>query len=411
NHNFTFSYTNQLDFYYFSPLSIEFPLTRDIYLLNWNSKITIQNFVFKPRVNYTINKIKGWLNNTLSLPDWRMQFLSCNFDVESENDEYYFGGGVGVNYFGIQNDFNNKADKSSLLKFYSKFEIKLGKEFLPVIDLFMSLQENKYYGKFATSFLWLINNNQYLKGSISYSENPYIDEQNYSFWQNKNIFHYNYENNNILSSQKQKITTLDFEYTPANFSEFKLSLDAGYRFFSNFYIEDYRFFYIPAYENFAVEIIKPESNSGKVIYGKISLGIKIFNEITSAVDYLYQKYVDGNDNFKNNWEVLPNHSLICTLLFEMSQSFSIQTSMRYTSSSNWINYHDIEGISYGKYSSRLNPKTLIDVSIQKWMWRKRIWLNLVIRNLLKQKEIYHPIGADLGMRFFFQANIYLDSIL
>lgn len=53
------------------------------------------------------------------------------------------------------------------------------------------------------------------------------------------------------------------------------------------------------------------------------------------------------------------------------------------------------------------PLRRIDVSMEKWMWQRRLRLELVYRNLLNERERYHPFGAQWNLRWHVSASLIL----
>jgi len=82
--------------------------------------------------------------------------------------------------------------------------------------------------------------------------------------------------------------------------------------------------------------------------------------------------------------------------------------LSYLSSSNWIDYQNIDGKSCVlgrinvKYSSTVKKATIFDLQFQKWLWRRRLQASLLLRNVWDKNYRYHPIGASFDLGFYVQ---------
>jgi hypothetical protein len=49
----------------------------------------------------------------------------------------------------------------------------------------------------------------------------------------------------------------------------------------------------------------------------------------------------------------------------------------------------------------------VDASLEKWMWRRRLRVQLLFRNILNTPERYHPYGAQWNLRWHLLASLVL----
>ena len=59
-----------------------------------------------------------------------------------------------------------------------------------------------------------------------------------------------------------------------------------------------------------------------------------------------------------------------------------------------------------KYSNLVGRSIVIDLGIQKWLFKRKINTNLFLRNVFNQKKRYHPIGASFDLTLYFHITYY-----
>jgi hypothetical protein len=134
---------------------------------------------------------------------------------------------------------------------------------------------------------------------------------------------------------------------------------------------------------------------------------KINNSLKNKIYFEYSKLL-GNDN--NFHKMFPSVRLNYRLTYQPVANFSLWAMFKYQSSVYWHSFGNIRQQSDGRYNASLPGIMRLDLAINKWLWKKRIKTSLLFNNLLNRKEIYHPIGASMDLRFFIQMEIYFNLL-
>jgi hypothetical protein len=82
--------------------------------------------------------------------------------------------------------------------------------------------------------------------------------------------------------------------------------------------------------------------------------------------------------------------------------------LRYQSAIFWLDYQDIEWQSEERYTADLSEVISWDLAINKWIWDKKIKVDVILRNIFDHQNPYFPIGASLDLRFYVQAELYFN---
>jgi hypothetical protein len=84
------------------------------------------------------------------------------------------------------------------------------------------------------------------------------------------------------------------------------------------------------------------------------------------------------------------------------RDFRLSTIAAFTGGSRWLVFGSSPGAS-----ASVPPIRRIDASMEKWMWQRRLRLELVYRNLLNEPERYHPFGAQWNLRWHVSGSLIL----
>jgi hypothetical protein len=84
------------------------------------------------------------------------------------------------------------------------------------------------------------------------------------------------------------------------------------------------------------------------------------------------------------------------------RDFRLSAIADFTSGTRWSVFTSATGAAVA-----VPPLRRIDASMEKWMWQRRLRLELVYRNLLNEPERYHPFGAQWNLRWHVSASLTL----
>jgi hypothetical protein len=124
--------------------------------------------------------------------------------------------------------------------------------------------------------------------------------------------------------------------------------------------------------------------------------------------YRYAIPIGKNGLFSKIRDEIPESLFIYRITYKPVKNFSIWVMCKYVSTTFWTDFKDIDQQSDGLYSSHLSDIFLIDIAINKWMWKRQIKVDLILRNLFNNKNISYPIGASPNLRFYAQAEMYFN---
>lgn len=414
-HNLIFNYTEADGFYFSRQFGNEIPGKR-IYKhigLDGNFKLNRQI-----RINYYITTGSNSLLN-------RDEKIDLTYDLEVNStrgrleglytgDNFNARLGISYNkYEGRRSDIQFN-ETYNFLKLYGSLVFGLS----DFVEQRLTFQTTKNLDDYSVNGrlvnVWTINNNNSLFTSISYSENLFNENSNYWSWSQNEMPVTLPEFTNIVSDgnfSKAKSLGIGAAYKYSSQSLFEI--ESGINFISN----ENNYMEVPVYSydkdkslfNTMMYVINDQHYNVVTLYSDIKH--KISRVFSHKLKYSYQSIIEGSSEIKNVWLEFPEHKVYYSLLMQPSETFSILAALRYASSTEWYEYRYISSQSFNRYSNKIENQLVADLSMQKWFWSKKIWVNLMFNNIFNQQEYYHPIGASLDFRMYLQIHIYLQSIL
>ncbi len=126
--------------------------------------------------------------------------------------------------------------------------------------------------------------------------------------------------------------------------------------------------------------------------------------------YRYQDILGGSEAFRAAWRTVPRHRLRISALYSPWPSLDLWAAMRYRGSSRWASYRLAAEQSDGRYSAKLDDAVVLDLAVQKWLWKRRLRGHLLFHNIFNDPVADHPIGAAYGLYFAVQGELLLDQL-
>ncbi len=407
--------TNHDNYFFFQPYGDEIPVNQVFRHIGLNGTAnTSCGIGLSYSAAYSTNELNYWENNQNLNFDWQMENISANLEGNYKNKYLYTALGAGYKKL-IGRDTSADFDKQfELKKAYGVLDFKLSNDFIQSFNFYVINANSKTAIKGNVRNNWNINANSNLQTSYTFSERLLIEDANYWFW-NQQGYKFNapgfYAPQIIGNFNVGKQYTFDMDYCTNIDSSFKMEAGINYRQFINYYVEEqYYQFNNEESTFFAPDEIYTDEDL-RVIGVQAGFEYKIISQLNQKIFYTYQKDIWGSRVFRDIWQELPVHKINYSVNYNPVRNFGIWVNLRYSSSTDWVDYKYSNIQSQGEYPDGVKPVFNVDLSLQKWLWNRRIWLNLLFRNIFNQSEKYIPIGVSQDLRFSISMQIFLDSVL
>ncbi len=400
------------DFYFFKPFGREIPVRNDFTFIGIKGNIDIpKGYHLGYKFRYTANTLKERQNIYHLNFDWKEEQYDGIIQADIQKAGYSLQFGVGINHLNIVSGYRLSQNFLNSGTLFGSFQFNEISHNSQKIDARVVVNKNDVSLNISAVNRWNINNKQVLTGIASFYQTNLISENTYWYWLERGynfITNYNGEyqvQGTIGPAQK---ITVDLIWRRNEDTAPAFESGISYRAFLKKNWEDQDFRYDPEVEVNAGPIILRSGQSGNAGHAFFKLTYNHLPLFNHHLFYRYTTVLGGTKLFRDLWCAVPAHSLLYRVTYQPVENFSIWVMLKYLSSTFWSDLSGIDKHSAGKYSAVISDVILIDLAVNKWLWKRRIKLKIIFRNLLNQKNISYPIGASLDLRFYAQAEIFLN---
>ncbi|MBA3890269.1 MAG: hypothetical protein H0X64_07040, partial [Gemmatimonadaceae bacterium] len=109
--------------------------------------------------------------------------------------------------------------------------------------------------------------------------------------------------------------------------------------------------------------------------------------------YRFTMPVRGSAEIRDASEMIPQHLLDASVTLVPAFDIRVRPALHLASPTRWP-------AGTPDDDARVPAVTRLDLSVEKWMFARRLRLQVIGRNLLNDVERYHPLGADFRLRVF-----------
>jgi hypothetical protein len=121
-----------------------------------------------------------------------------------------------------------------------------------------------------------------------------------------------------------------------------------------------------------------------------------------SIEYDRTTAFNSSRDFTTEIASTPADDLRAQISASPVRDFRLSGIAAFTSGTRWAVFTSATGAAVA-----VPPLRRIDASMEKWMWQRRLRLELVYRNLLNEPERYHPFGAQWNLRWHVSASLTL----
>ncbi|MCJ7552694.1 MAG: hypothetical protein MUO34_02310, partial [Ignavibacteriaceae bacterium] len=232
----------------------------------------------------------------------------------------------------------------------------------------------------------------------------YRIRKGYTFLNNVGYQTYNYDSKAIQNS-----LSVNYSYLPDE----RTFLSAGLN-ITNYTKLDYLLNdFIYNVDDRIIENIQTDFfNSVKGTEGELyfSLSNRIFKDLEQKFYYRYKFSLTGDKIFKQALKRIPAHKIFYSIYYKAYKDLLISLTLNYLSSSEWIEYRNIESPEDDLYLQKPRSCFLINCAVTKKFWNEKIKLSAMIQNLLNSRIQYHPVGGTFDLTFYLKAEASLSSL-
>jgi len=400
------------DFYFFKPLGREIPVENHFLSIGLIGQTEFSNTITTGyKLRYTRNTL-GKRENAYDIYfDWskeniygsihglyKLSKLSFRFGLAAEQTK------INTDYILTQNQINDGIIFTSII-----LDQKAGSR----LNVDSEIRFNKHETgiKLAATNWWKMAANQGLFSNITYSQTMtnlensiwYWSERGYDFIRDKGG---NYTIEGVLHPARQWSVDLYWAREEDKIPSIRIGMNVRGFISKNWEEQPFEYEYISKTVSGPVTIRTGEQGTIGNIY--LKLDSHQSTQFEHQIYYRYANVIGSNGLFSRIRDEIPASIFVYRVIYTPVNNFSIWAMCKYISSTSWNDFQNINLQSNGLYSSRLSDVILIDIAINKWLWKRQIKLDLILRNLLNKENLSYPIGASPNLRIYAQAEMYFN---
>lgn len=405
-------YTQLEDFYFFKPLGREIPVNNYFTSVQISGRVNLKNtFDMGYKLRYTSNALEKRKNNYDLDFDWKQQNMYANIHTQFFWARQMINLGFALEQTRIETHYSLTRNVINSVKIYGSVAPKSDVRGFFKLNGAIDIDEEDIGYQISGSGKWHISKQQNLQSILSYSRIKVRTENSLWYWSEKG---YNFVNENgpgysldgNLKAGKQWSMDLIWQWHKTGFPS--LNTGISYRSFLNKNWEIQPFQYNVDHKTVEAPVYIKTSQTGGVGSAFFRLKSDLLDVLSHNFYYRYSAGIGDSDVFTQIWKSVPKHRFMYQIRFKPVESFSIWMMLHYRSSVYWSDYAAINDQSGGIYSAHLSEMFLADIAVNKWLWKKQIKLNFILRNIFNEADISYPIGSSQNLRFYAQAEFFFN---
>ncbi len=189
------------------------------------------------------------------------------------------------------------------------------------------------------------------------------------------------------------------------------SLDVGVRRFDDAYVESRAFTFDPATCDFSSPTSVVTGQTGHVGVVAARLYHALGDHSGGDFSWTYVEEFDSDPAFGTTWQTVPRHRLRYTVWARPRPTWAFWARLCHYSATLWTDYAGVDGAVCDAdgiavtYHERVPAATFVDAMVQHGMWSRRLWVDVIARNVFDADVRYHPAGASFDLTLLVQARL------
>jgi len=412
-HAIFLGHSRSRDYYFLKPYGREIPVQSPFTHVGLDGAFVLSNrSAIRYRAAYSSNALDRQ-NNSLDIDfDWKLTSWSAAVEAVRHGDRHEATVGVNLKRSLARTEYGLSRDDVTLATAFGQIEYRLGWRSRQTLTLAITAGEDDLALAAAFAHRWLARGRQQIDFTLSFSERLPEEDRRIWLWHRRG---YKFLSDNgvevTLTGSPRPTETLaaDIRWQMEPARRLQLRLGAYLRSHWRLQLEEQPYSFDIESHAFAGPVTVVNEQSGEIAGAELAAAWNVAQSLGVRGYYRYQEPVAGSALFKSLWRTVPRHLLRATVQYDPWPSVGIRGTARYRSSTFWQDYTAADGQTDGLYSSRVDDAFALDLALQKWLWDRRMRLQLVFRNLLDDPVPYHPIGAAYGLSFAVQGEVLLDA--
>jgi hypothetical protein len=372
------------DLYFDDNLSTEIPYEKESFYIVSGNGIYLNNkdkLVFDISFKHSDSK-QSKLSNDFSFRFIDM-FVNTKIGFASSLGLIKYFSGFSYDYQGLNNNNESSVYRRDIYSFFTTLDFITSKNLTNKIDFNFRGEKRTSGFSAGVSNIFQTDKQNLFKLSFSISNLSHFDN---SFNFRTNNFLTSVQNDTIVNYSKTKdnlyyLINFDYTYRP----DINTPINSGVTYFYekglNYVLNDFVYDDQKGIiENKNQELFTEIDGSRGEFY--LNVKHKFFQDFENRFYYRYSSYLDGTEIYNNIIKKIPKHKISYTIFYKPFIDLYSSVIITYLSSTEWVEYRNVESADNDLYKNKLSNVFLVDCSITKYLWKERIKVTAAIMNIL-----------------------------
>lgn len=406
-HDVLITYSHLEDFFFFKPYGQEIPVTSRLVHAGLDSEWDIgQSTQVGVGLGYGSNTLEHRTNARYLDFDWRPRRLDVVAHATRATERVDVTIGAGSEFIHAKTGFG-LTDRDVLVgRIGANVTCRWNRSHRELVYASMAAGEGDVAFGARILHTWSPpNGGRSLGLGVVYSERLPADDHRFWFWNERGYAFLEDGGVDVGRAARldvARVASVDAFWREYLGGSFDMELRAYLRRSAGLQLERQVFRYVPLTESFFAPVELVSDQSGRVGGLGAQLAYRPASSWVWMLRYWYQREMGGDRLFEESWNKLPRHGLRLQTTWTPVPSLALWASLEYWSGSRWAEYVEVEEQSGGRYPATIDDRFNLELTIQKWFWKRRLRGDLGFRNLLDRTIRYHPVGASFDLSAFLQ---------
>jgi hypothetical protein len=344
--------------------------------------------------------------------DWESRRLSGGVDLTYDRGRARAVLFAGAENRSVATSDTLSDDEDTFLRAGARIE-RVGAGSNASIEVATTSDGNDAATSLAARVHWVVRDADTLRVRVAYQERLFTENDDLWLWSERGY--------DLLERQgisysitgpidRTRVTSVDAGWSSSGILG-GVELNLGLRRFGNAYVERRAFTYDAATCDLASPTTIVTGQTGHVGVVEARLFHALGNQSGGDFEWSYVEEFDSDPAFGTTWQTVPRHRLRYTLWARPRPTWALWARVCHYSSTLWTDYAGIDGAmcdaggAWVTYRASVGAATFVDAMVQHGMWGRRLWVDVIARNLFGADVHYHPVGASFDLTLMVQARL------
>lgn len=343
--------------------------------------------------------------------DWFAQRLAAGVDAEHERGRARVVAFASVEKQSVETDDTLSQDEDTFVRAGARFESGFGEANDAGVEVAATSDGDNVAMVAAAGLHWVVRPADTVWARVAVQERLFAENDDLWLWSERG---YDLLAENGISYSidgdidRTRVVSVDMGWSSSGRLG-GVELSAGLRRFDDAYVATEAFTYDAVACSFESPTTVVTGQTGHVGVVEAGLYHALGNRSGGDFSWSYVEEFDSDPALGTTWQTVPRHRLRYTVWARPRPTWAMWARLCHYSSTLWTDYAGIDGAICNSdgiwvtYHSSVDAATFVDAMVQHGMWKERLWVDIMARNVFDADVRYHPAGATFDMTLFVQA--------